>query len=239
MTTNLLIMLIITGSTVISMFGTLGSLSEEIKNSIYLFEKAITFFFAVEYFLRIYAAHNSRGYILSSYGIIDLMTWLPLLLFGQVSIALRLLRILRLLKLIRYLKAMHLFFASMADIVDIIFVVLATICIIVLVSGNLIYYIEPETFPNAFIGCWWSLVTMTTVGYGDLIPQSVGGKIEAGVLMLTGITMFAILTGTVSIKLSEHLKNKNTCQHCNKHTPVGAHYCHLCGENQNIKDKTH
>lgn len=232
-TTNLLIMFIIAASVVISMSGTLDSLSEETRSSIYLFEKVITFFFAVEYFLRIYAAHNRRGYILSIYGIVDLLTWLPLLLFGQVSVAIRLLRVLRLLKLIRYLRAMRLFFASMADIVDIIFVVLATICIIVLVSGNLIHYIEPQTFPNAFIGCWWSLVTMTTVGYGDFIPQTVGGKIEAGILMLTGITMFAILTGTVSIKLSEHLKNKSICQYCNKHMPVGARYCHLCGEKQN------
>lgn len=234
-TTNLLIMFIIAASVLISMFGTLVSLSEEIKNSIYLFEKVITFFFAVEYFLRIYAAHDRRAYTLSSYGIVDLLTWLPLLLFGQVTVAIRLLRVLRLLKLIRYLKAMRLFFASMADIIDIIFVVLASICIIVLVSGNLIHYIEPETFPNAFIGCWWSLVTMTTVGYGDLIPQSIAGKIEAGVLMLTGITMFAILTGTVSIKLSEHLRNQSVCQHCSKHTPVGARYCHLCGGKQDTK----
>lgn len=229
-------MLIIAVSVMVSMFGTLGTLPVEVKNTIYMFEKVITFFFAIEYFLRIYAAHNRRGYILSSYGIVDLMTWLPLLLFGQVSMAIRLLRVLRLLKLIRYLRAMRLFFASMADIVDIVFVVLATICIIVLVSGNLIHYIEPQTFPNAFIGCWWSLVTMTTVGYGDLIPQTVGGKVEAAVLMLTGITMFAVLTGTVSIKLSEHLKNKNTCQHCNKPTPVGARYCHVCGEKQNLKE---
>lgn len=231
-TTNLLIMFIIAVSVIVSMYGTLGSISDVVRQDIYLFEKAITLFFAFEYFARIYSAHDRRGYILSIYGIVDLFTWLPLLLFGQVSVAIRLLRVLRLLKLIRYLRAMRLFFSSMADIVDIVFVVLASICIIVLISGNLIHYIEPETFPNAFVGCWWSLVTMTTVGYGDLIPQTVAGKIEAAVLMLTGITMFAVLTGTVSIKLSEHLKHTNVCQHCHKNTPVGAHFCHLCGEKQ-------
>jgi len=234
-TTNLLIMLIIAGSVFISMFGTLESISKEVRDSILLFEKITTLFFAAEYFLRVYAAHDRRGYALSSYGLIDLLTWLPLLLFGQVTIAVRLLRVLRLLKLIRYLKAMRLFFASMTDIIDIVFVILATICIIVLVSGNLIHHIEPETFPDAFIGCWWSLVTMTTVGYGDLIPQTVGGKIEAGILMLTGITMFAILTGTVSIKLSEHLQNKSICHHCHGHTPAGAKFCHLCGTKQKIR----
>ncbi len=234
-TTNLLIMFVIAASVIISMYGTLGSISEDVRQNIYLFEKAITLFFAFEYFARIYSAHDRRGYVFSIYGIVDLLTWLPLLLFGQVSVAIRLLRVLRLLKLIRYLRAMRLFFASMADIVDIVFVVLASICIIVLISGNLIHYIEPETFPNAFIGCWWSLVTMTTVGYGDMIPQTVAGKVEAAVLMLTGITMFAVLTGTVSIKLSEHLKHANVCQHCRKHTPVGAHFCHLCGEKQERK----
>ena len=234
-TTNLLIMFVIAASVFISMFGTLKSMSGEVRESIYLFEKITTLFFALEYFLRIYAAHDRRGYALSSYGLIDLLTWLPLLLFGQVTIAIRLLRVLRLLKLIRYLRAMRLFFASMADIIDIVFVVLASICIIVLVSGNLIHYIEPETFPNAFIGCWWSLVTMTTVGYGDLIPQTVGGKIEAAFLMLTGITMFAILTGTVSIKLSEHLQNKSVCHNCKRNTPAGAKFCHLCGTQQKIE----
>jgi len=238
-TTNLLIMFTIAASVIVSMYGTLGSISDETRNNIYLFEKLITFFFAIEYFARIYSAHDRRSYIFGVYGIVDLLTWLPLLLFGQVSVAIRLLRVLRLLKLIRYLRAMRLFFASMADIVDIIFVVLASICIIVLISGNLIHYIEPETFPNAFVGCWWSLVTMTTVGYGDLIPQTVGGKIEAAVLMLTGITMFAILTGTVSIKLSEHLKHTNVCQHCRKNTPVGAHFCHLCGKKQEHKGAAH
>ncbi len=237
-TTNLLIMFVIAASVFISMFGTLESISSDLRDSILLFEKVTTLFFAAEYFLRIYAAHDRRGYALSSYGLIDLLTWLPLLLFGQVTIAVRLLRVLRLLKLIRYLRAMRLFFASMADIIDIVFVVLATICIIVLVSGNLIHYIEPETFHDAFIGCWWSLVTMTTVGYGDLIPQTVGGKIEAGVLMLTGITMFAILTGTVSIKLSEHLQNKSICHHCQQNTPAGAKFCHHCGTKQKLRKRS-
>ncbi len=236
--TNMLIMFLIAISVFISMAGTLTNIPGDVKNAIYFFDRISTTCFAVEYFLRIYSAHSRRGYMFSIYGIIDLLTWLPLLLFGQVTMAIRLLRVLRLLKLIRYLRAMRLFFASMADIVDIVFVVLATICIMVLLSGNLIHHIEPETFPNAFIGCWWSLVTMTTVGYGDLVPVTVSGKLVASVTMLAGITMFAVLTGTVSIKLSEHLKKKNICNHCKKDTPLGAKFCHLCGTEQFIGKKT-
>ncbi len=230
---NLLGILVILGSVLLSMVATIPSIDEGSRNLIHRIEIAVTLLFAAEYILRIYASRWPARYILSFYGMIDLLTWLPLLLLGEVFLAIRLLRVLRLLKLLRYLRAMQLFFASMLDVFDVIFVVLATILIIVLISGNLIYYLEPETFPNAYIGCWWSLVTMTTVGYGDMVPVTVAGKIEAAVLMLTGVTMFALLTGTVSIKLAEMLNNRNACHACGQSVSQRARFCQHCGEAQN------
>jgi len=101
--------------------------------------------------------------------------------------------------------------------------------VIALVSGNLIHYLEPETFPDAYTGAWWSIVTMTTVGYGDMVPQTIPGKIEAVVLMLAGITSFALLTGTVSITLAEHLKNRNRCPKCSNSVSPRANFCSNCG----------
>lgn len=231
---NLFAMLVIILSVLISMIGTISEVPGSIKIYIRYIEVGVTLFFLLEYILRVYAGRWPLAYIFSIYGIIDLLSWLPLLLFGDTYLALRLLRILRLLKLLRYLKAMRTFFASMLDIFDTIFVVLATICILVLVSGNLIHYLEPNTFNNAFIGCWWSLVTMTTVGYGDMVPQTMAGKVAASVLMLLGITLFALLTGSITVKLNEFIQTKKACLYCNRLMPLDGDYCPYCGRKQII-----
>jgi len=230
--TNMLIMGLIVTSVLLSMVGTIEELSVNIKHGVWLFEIVIGLLFGAEYFLRLYAARRRMEYALSFYGLVDLLTWLPLLLFSNGFLAIRLLRIFRLLKLVRYLRALRLFFASLIEVFDMVFVVLSAICIIVLCSGNLIYLIEPETFKNAYMGCWWSLVTMTTVGYGDIVPHSIPGKIEAAVLILVGITMFALLTGTISVKLVDHLHQQKPCPDCGDRISPSANFCSGCGVRQ-------
>lgn len=229
---NLLGVLVILGSVLLSMLATVSTIEPDTAAAIHAVEIGVTLLCALEYFLRIYASRWPRRYIFSFYGIIDLLTWLPLLLAGQGFLAIRLLRVLRLLKLIRYLRAMRVFFSSMLDIFDIIFVVLATIIIIVLIAGNVIYLIEPQTFPNAYIGCWWAMVTMTTVGYGDMVPVTIAGRLAASVLMLTGITSFALLTGTISIKLGELLNDRQDCIECSLAISHSARFCPHCGATQ-------
>ena len=201
-----------------------------------LIDICVKFLFAVVFFLRFYSSRWPIRYILSFYGVVDLLTWAPIVLAGEGFLAIRLLRVLRLLKLIRYLRALRVFFSSMLDIFDIIFVVLATIIIIVLISGNVMYLLEPQTFPNAYVGCWWSLVTMTTVGYGDILPVTVAGKIAASVLMLAGITSFALLTGTVSIKLAELLNDREICSECSQPVSPRAQFCQHCGSARTLSD---
>jgi voltage-gated potassium channel len=229
---NLLGMLVIIGSVLLSMFATLPGLDKETLITIHRIEMAVSVAFAIEYFLRLYSSRWPLRYAFSFYGIVDLVTWLPLLLLEEAFLALRLLRILRLLKLLRYMRALRLFFASMIEVVDVVLVVLATIVVIALVSGNLIHYIEPQTFPDAYTGTWWSIVTMTTVGYGDLVPQSIAGKVAATVLMLAGVTSFALLTGTVSITLNEHLKKRSRCPSCHHAIAKNANFCPNCGTDQ-------
>jgi voltage-gated potassium channel len=130
---------------------------------------------------------------------------------------------------------MRVFFASMLDIFDTIVVVLSTICIIVLVSGNFIHYLEPNTFPNAFLGCWWSLVTMTTVGYGDMVPQTLTGKAAAAILMLMGVTLFALLTGSITVKLNEFIQTKKACKFCQRMMPLDGDFCPYCGDLQSTQ----
>lgn len=226
---NLMFMLLIIVSVLVSMAGTVHDISSGVKKNIENFEIIITYVFAFEYLLRLYAARWRNKYAFSFNGIIDLLTWAPLIVFGVTSFPLRLLRILRLLKLLRYMRSLGALFSSMTDIANLIFVVISSIVIIIVVFGNIMFLLEPEAFPNAFMGSWWSLVTMTTVGYGDIVPQTAMGKGIAAILILIGITMFALLTGTISARLSEHLQYRNNCQECQMSIPAQSKYCLHCG----------
>lgn len=230
--TNLLGIVVIVITVILSMIGTLDNISDATRNNIENAELIITFAFAVEYLLRVISASRPMAYIFSFYGLIDFLTWLPMLLMGDVTMAIRLLRVLRLLKLIRYLKALHLFLSSLQDTIEIILVVAFTVLIVIAISGNLIYAIEPETIPNAFVGSWWSLVTMTTVGYGDIVPVTTGGKVIASVLMVIGITIFAMLTGTISVKIAQIVNRTHVCPSCLNKLSDEYGFCPHCGVEQ-------
>lgn len=235
---NITGMLVIAFSVVLSMVSTLDVITAEQSILVEKIEISVTMFFTLEYFLRLIAANKPLKYAFSFYGLIDLLTWLPLFIFGDVHLAIRLLRVMRLLKLIRYLRALHLFLSSLEDTIDSLLVVVCAILIIILIAGNVIHAIEPETFPDAFIGSWWGLVTMTTVGYGDIVPHTAIGKIIAAVLMITGITMFAMLTATISVKIAgvinndkdhQFSKNKSYCSHCGIKQKIEPFKCLQCG----------
>jgi len=195
-------------------------------------EILVTAIFAIEYLLRLYSARHPVSYALSIYGLIDLAAILPLFVFGDANTTMRMLRVFRMLKLIRYLRAMHLFVSSLRDVYDIMLVVTSSILIIVLVAGNLILLLEPSLLHNAFEGCWWALVTMTTVGYGDIVPHSAAGQILASILMILGLAMFAMLTGTISVKIAHTLSYHRECLHCERKIAQEFVYCPFCGKSQ-------
>ncbi|NOG59766.1 MAG: ion transporter [Proteobacteria bacterium] len=236
---NLLGIFVIVMTVVLSMIGTLDNISSSTRSYIELAELIITGAFAIEYILRVVVARRPVAYMLSFYGLIDLLTWLPLLLMGNATLAIRLLRVIRLLKLIRYLKALHLFLSSLQDTIEIILVVAVTILIVIAISGNIIHAIEPDIIDNAFIGSWWSLVTMTTVGYGDIVPVTTGGKIIASILMVTGITIFAMLTGVISVKVSQIVNRTHACNNCMNKFSDEYGYCPYCGIEQELNRHQH
>ncbi len=230
--TNTIGMVVIVLSVILSMVGTLQQIDSRIRELIRVVEFSVTILFAIEYLLRLWVARKPKSYLFSFLGLVDLLTWLPIVFGADPYLALRLLRILRLLKLLRYLGALRLFLASLRNVLDIILVVLATIGMIALIGGNAIYLLEPDTFENAFAGTWWGFVTMTTVGYGDMVPHSAEGKVVATILMLIGISIFALLTGTISVKISHLLVNSRDCIHCG-HTISGDYsFCPYCGNAQ-------
>jgi voltage-gated potassium channel len=196
-------------------------------------EWTCTIFFTIEYFLRIYAIDKPRKYIFSFYGLIDLVAFLPTYLtmffaethFLVVIRAFRLLRIFRILKLNRFLTEGN----SMHKII----VFLTTVLTLVTIMGTLMYVIEGPSngFANIPVSIYWAIVTITTVGYGDVSPQSPLGQFVASILMIMGYGIIAVPTGIVSVemaKASELAKQK--CPACRASIyETEANFCSNCG----------
>ncbi|RAI00677.1 ion transporter [Acuticoccus sediminis] len=173
--------------------------------------------FSVEYVLRVYAAPRRLGYVFSFYGIVDFMSVAPTLLLMGYDVrslrALRAFRILRLFKLMRYVRAFDRLGRAVAR-VSAELIVFAGIAIVVLyLCASAIYYLERDAQPEAFSSIpqamWWAIVTLTTVGYGDVYPVTVGGRIFTGIVLILALGVIAVPTGLVATALSEEVHSKH------------------------------
>lgn len=216
-----------------------------------LIEWTITIFFTAEYLMRIMVVNRPYKYIFSFYGIIDLLATLPsylgLILTGGSSLlvirGLRLLRIFRVLKLSRYTTAGLLINRSLYASKAKIGVFLSAVFTTVIIIGTLMYLIEGEAsgFTSIPRGIYWAIVTITTVGYGDIAPVTPIGQLLASITMLTGYAIIAVPTGIVSAEISEQqrlLKKEAgpafTCRDCMAEIhDKNARFCKICGAELN------
>jgi len=212
----------------------------------YTAEWVFTIAFSLEYFLRIYSAPKPLKYITSFYGVIDLMAILPTFLglfFDQYTFlltirALRLLRMFRVFKLARYVKEAAVLALALQQSKHKIVVFFGAVLTLVLILGSLLYLIEGEEngFTSIPQSVYWAIVTITTVGYGDIAPATVLGKILASVAMLTGYSIIAVPTGIISVEIGkavkEGRKNKSSiCTNCGHDVHQhNANYCINCGQ---------
>lgn len=209
-------------------------------------EWVFTIAFSLEYLLRIYAAPKPLKYITSFYGVIDLLAILPTYLgffFDQYTFlltirALRLLRMFRVLKLARYVKEAAVLAYALQESKHKIVVFFGAVLTMVLILGSFLYLIEGEEngFTSIPQSVYWAIVTITTVGYGDIAPATVLGKILASVAMLTGYSIIAVPTGIISVEIGKAVKSgrtsrKEKCPDCghDAHDP-DANYCKNCGK---------
>jgi len=222
-------------SVLCTMLLTVPDMSDAQKYILHKLEIIFAFTFLGEYLLRLYAAPSRLKYIFSLYGIVDLCAIVPALAGFNQSLAIRMLRmiaIIRLLKLMRYARDVQVLLISLRESIGILFGVAAAILLMAVFMGNVVYAIEPANFSTAFEGLWWSLVTMSTVGYGDYVPHSLAGRIVAGICMLMGIGMFAIITGIIAAKIQHTMQNKDEapCLHCSNTISAMYLYCPHCGQ---------
>jgi len=230
--TNVAILLIIILAVLLSMFDTVDSIHIQWGGRIDRLEYWILELFAVEYGLRIYAARNRLHYMRSFDGVVDLLTVLPLFVLGDTYVLMRLLRLVRVIKLAISMPVVRMLFLSLKGSVQLLMGVLVTIGLISILIGNTVFILEPQTYANAFEGAWWALVTMSTVGYGDFVPQTPLGKVLAAGLIMSGICMFAMVTAVISIKVGRMVNHMHRCPACNlTHSPEYA-FCPHCATPQ-------
>ena len=195
---------------------TLPDLSEQSKYWLQVIEVVCVLIFTVEYLLRIYVADKKLKFIFSFFGIIDLLAILPFYLsFGLDLRSLRTLRFVRLFrvfKLVRYNRAIKHFTNAISTAKEEIFLFLFVTVILIYLSAVGIYYFEneaqPEHFSSIFSSLWWAIVTLTTVGYGDIYPITVGGRVFTFFILLIGLGIVAIPTGIISSALTKTIDEK-------------------------------
>lgn len=190
---------------------TLPNLSKTTISILYWIETVCILLFTIEYLLRIYITKNSFKYIFSFYGIIDFLAIIPFFLTATYNLmalrAFRIFRIFRAFKLIRYNRALNRFniVAKLIREEVILFLIVTGIFIFLASAG--IYYFEnkaqPELFASIFHSGWWAIVTLTTVGYGDVYPITVGGKVFTFFMLMVGVGIVTIPAGLVASALTK------------------------------------
>ena len=211
-------------------------------NIIYIFEWFFTILFSIEFILRIYCTRKPITYIFSFYGIIDLLSIIPTYVsiilpasrYLSVIRILRVLRIFRILKLILYIGEANLLIKALYSSRRKIIVFLFSILTMVTILGSIMYLIEGEAngFTSIPRSIYWAIVTITTVGYGDISPQTEIGQAFASIAMIIGYATIAVPTGIISAEYSTIKANTKQviCSKCNhSNHELDSKYCKLCG----------
>jgi voltage-gated potassium channel len=243
---DLVLIVAILFSIVLVMLESVKELDARYHDFFNISEWVITILFTVEYVLRIITVKKPRQYIFSFYGIIDLLSTIPkylsLFIGGAHALvalrALRLLRIFRILKLVRFVGATDALGKALKASRFKILVFISAVMIICVIIGTMMYLLEgdPSGFTSIPRSIYWAIVTLTTVGYGDIAPQTAIGQLLASLVMILGYGIIAIPTGIVGVEMAKdkghniHL-NTNSCKNCaaDNHKD-DANFCYKCGE---------
>ncbi len=212
----------------------------------YLLEWGFTFLFTIEYGLRLWLSKRKSGYVFSFFGLVDLLAIIPTYLsiffintqFLVVIRSLRLLRVIRVLKLGRYVKDAEFLAEALRASRAKIQIFIASMITIVLIAGTVMYIIEgPESgFTSIPMSMYWAIVTLTTVGFGDITPLTPIGKFLASIIMLMGYGIIAVPTGIVTSEMTQAKSRRKmaTARLCRKCEQLvmdkEAYFCKHCGE---------
>ncbi|WP_047546892.1 ion transporter [Psychroserpens sp. Hel_I_66] len=259
---DIVLLIFILASIALVMLESVNHIDKRFHNILYYGEWLVTILFTLEYIARVITVRKPWKYIFSFYGIIDFLSTVPMylsfLFVGSHALvtlrALRLLRVFRILKLARYLGASNQLKDSIIASRVKILVFLFAVVISSVIFGTIMYLVEGEEngFTNIPKSVYWCIVTLTTVGFGDIAPQTALGQFITSIIMILGYGIIAVPTGIVSAeyarsankkdkeiedgKLPEELElNTQICSNCHKQNHKDkAEYCYGCGHNLHI-----
>jgi voltage-gated potassium channel len=243
---DVILLLLIGVSVLVVTLESIPSVQQQYGSLCTVLEWVFTVLFSIEYILRIYATRRPLRYVLSFWGIIDLLavipTYLSLLMSGThyllVVRDLRLLRIFRIFKLTRFLRESKILVEAIRASRLKITVFLIFVSLSVTILGAIMYVIEGKTNPGFSSipdGIYWAIVTLTTVGYGDISPVTDLGRFVAALVMILGYAVLAVPTGIVSAEMVARTKpigvSTQVCRFCTREGhDTNAQYCKFCGE---------
>ncbi|WP_162889474.1 ion transporter [Vibrio ezurae] len=244
------LILSILGSLLVLILGSVESVNDKHAYVLHVLEILFTVLFTIEYLLRLYCSPKPWAYAKSFYGVVDLIAILPFYIalfvtnahFLGVVRLLRIMRIFRILKLVQYIQDSNIIMRSLWNSRRKIFVFFSMVAILVTIFGALLYVIEgPDNgFTSIPTSIYWAIVTITTVGYGDISPVTTLGRAIASLTMLLGYSILAVPTGIITAELSQEVKQQKKtyqshrllvmCPNCmkNDHEPDAFH-CKHCG----------
>jgi voltage-gated potassium channel len=240
---DLVLLIAISLSVVVVVVESDPKLSSSYSGLLSSLELTFSLLFSLEYLLRLLCSDRPLHYARSFFGVVDLLSSIPPLLaltatsggqlLGVVRI-LRLLRVFRILKLGSYLREASLLRQALIASRRKILVFLLTMVTLVVIIGTLMYVIEGEAggFRSIPVGIYWAIVTITTVGYGDVAPITPLGRVVASAVMLLGYSIIAVPTGIITAELGEAARRQvsQACPSCHEREHLGqAHFCHRCG----------
>ncbi|TDN81597.1 voltage-gated potassium channel [Salegentibacter sp. 24] len=240
------LLIVIVISIILVMLESVGTLNLKYYWYFYIAEWIITIIFTVEYILRVISIKKPKNYIFSFYGVIDLLSTLPTyiaFIFGGHNFlfairALRLLRVFRILKITRYIGESNRLLLALKNSRPKITVFLFAVLIICIIMGTVMHLVEGEKggFDNIPLSIYWCIVTLTTVGFGDIHPITPLGRFIASFIMIVGYGIIAVPTGIVTSEFTKSQKdiiptNTQVCPHCNEDKHLDkAEFCQNCGK---------
>ncbi len=206
-------------------------------------EWIFTLFFTAEFLIRIWCTPNRKAYLLSVYGLVDLLAILPSYIAFFIPAAsslliirlLRILRIFRVLRLLTYLSEANILAGALRRSMRKILVFFSMMMVLTTIFGCLMYVLEGPNngFSSIPMSIYWAIVTITTVGYGDVVPVTAMGRALSAVGMLVGFAIIAVPTGIITAELASEMNRERTTRNCRNCSRAGhdanAHYCKHCG----------
>ena len=246
---DIMLIIAIVMSVFLVMLDSVDNFNDSYGNIIHTAEWGFTILFTIEYFLRIYCIRLPSSYIFSFFGVIDFLalipTYISLLFPGAVVFSvirvLRVLRVFRVLKLVQFMGEAEILRKAMIASKRKIFVYLFFLLNLVIILGSIMYLIEGETsgFDSIPRSIYWAVVTLTTVGYGDISPVTNFGQFIAAIIMIMGYSIIAVPTGIVTSAMHFTDDNtKTTCMVCeDSQQSLNAKFCNHCGATMNNNQK--